>query len=96
MYAPEVSMTWVRSTLGRNSWMTLEPNSRFMNEFAVIIPTNPAGRSADPWTASWKNRSLNGTASEYCRWQESYSARYTPLSAASFTVMYGGFPTTVV
>ena len=38
MYAPDVSSTWVRSTLGKNDSISFFPNSRFMNEFAVINP----------------------------------------------------------
>ena len=32
-------MTCVRSTFGKNSSISFLPNSRFMNELAVIIPT---------------------------------------------------------
>ena len=39
MYAPDVSITWVRSTRGRNDSISFFPNSRFMNELAVINPT---------------------------------------------------------
>jgi len=43
------------------------PNSRFINEFAVIIPINPAPSA---FVAKLKNRSKNGTASEYCLWHD--------------------------
>ena len=39
IYAPEVSMTCVRSMRGKNSSISFLPNSRFMNELAVIMPT---------------------------------------------------------
>ena len=59
-------MMWVSSTsLARNSSISFFPNSRFMNEFAVIIPTNPACPATDGLTARSKNRSVNGTPSEY-------------------------------
>ena len=32
-------MTCVRSIVGKNSSISFLPNSRFMNELAVIIPT---------------------------------------------------------
>ena len=38
MYAPLVSMTWVRSTVGRYCSMSFLPNSRFMKLLAVIWP----------------------------------------------------------
>jgi glycine/D-amino acid oxidase-like deaminating enzyme len=38
MYAPLVSITAVRSWAGTHSSMSFLPNSRFMNELAVIIP----------------------------------------------------------
>jgi len=50
-----------------NSSMSFFPNSRFMNEFATIIPTYPAG-SLVPFSgdsARSKNRSMKGTTSEY-------------------------------
>ena len=64
MYAPDVSMTCVRSIFGKNSSISFLPNSRFMNELAVICPTYPLA----PFPVvkhSSKNRSANGTASEY-------------------------------
>ena len=49
----------------RNSSISFGPNSRFMNEFEVICPVQPAGRSPLAGLASWKNRSMNGTVSAY-------------------------------
>ena len=60
---------------GKNSSISFLPNSRFMKELAVIMPDEPGWLHASPWSsgmpssASWKNRSVNGTASEYLRWQ---------------------------
>ena len=62
-------MTWVRSTRGRNTSMIFEPNSRFMKELAVIIPTKPGACLVPPLIASSKNRSVKGTPSEYFMWQ---------------------------
>ncbi len=39
---PEVSMMWVRSNLGKKSSISFLPNTRFMKELAVIMPTCPA------------------------------------------------------
>ena len=77
MYAPEVSTTWVRSRVGRKSLTSLRPISRFMNELAVIIPTNPAEvpRAASGVAARWKNSSVNGTPREYLPEHESHSSR---------------------
>jgi hypothetical protein len=33
-----VSMTCVKSMVGKYSWISFLPNYRFMNEFAVICP----------------------------------------------------------
>ena len=95
MYAPEASTTWVRSRRGRKPSISLRPNSRFMNELAVISPTKPAG-SAAPADASArsKKRSVNGAPSEYLRWHEAKRSRYAWFSAGSFGVTYGGLPTT--
>jgi hypothetical protein len=61
--------------VARYSSMSFLPNSRFMNEFAVIIPTNPACPASIGVAARSKNRSVNGTPSEYCRWQVGYRSR---------------------
>ena len=46
--------------------MSLLPNSRFMNEFEVIWPTQPAGDDRRPTRfASSKNRSMKGTVRAY-------------------------------
>ncbi len=52
--------------------MSLLPNSRFMNEFEVICPTQPAG---SPRLASWKNRSMKGTVRAYLPLHVVYLAR---------------------
>ena len=44
--------------------------------------------------ASWKIRSANGTESEYFPIQLVYSYAILSFSCLSFTVMYGGLPTT--
>ncbi|NIL92801.1 hypothetical protein RhoFasSB10_05165 [Rhodococcus fascians] len=69
IYAPEVSMMSLRSTVGRNSSMSLVPNSRFMKELEVICPTQPAGeRLSRPSRARRKKSSMNGTVRAYWRW----------------------------
>ena len=45
--------------------MSLEPNSRFMNELLVIWPTQPAGELPSAFTANSKNSSMNGTLRAY-------------------------------
>ena len=66
MYAPDVSITWVRSSRGKNSSISFLPNSRFMNELAVIWPVYPAPTPhVNRGSASLKIRSANGTDSEY-------------------------------
>ena len=58
-------MTWVTSFVGSHSSMSFLPNSRFMNEFAVISPTYPARSAEAPGVARCQNCSVNGTPSEY-------------------------------
>ena len=48
MYAPLVSMTCVRSTVGKYSSMSFLPNSRFMKLLEVIWPVKPPVASAEP------------------------------------------------
>ena len=63
MYAPDVSTTWVRSTVGTERFsISFFPNSRFMNEFAVISPDvsgpwlREAGGAGAPATPARENR----------------------------------------
>ena len=84
-----MSTTWVRSRRGRTRPISLRPNSRFMNELAVIMPTKPAGSAAPGGgaRARSKKRSVNGAASEYLPWHESKRSRYARLIAGSRGVM---------
>ena len=52
---------------GKKDSTNFFPNSRFMNEFAVIIPTYPAASEPLACSASPKNLSVNGMVSEYWR-----------------------------
>ena len=63
-----MSATRRRSWLARKSSISLEPNSRFMNELLVIWPTQPAG---SPLLASAKNSFMNGTVRAYVPLQTS-------------------------
>ncbi len=89
MWAREVSMMCVRSQPGMYRSTSFLPNSRFMNEFAVIMPTKPLHPAR-----RLKKRSMKGTASEYWRWQEPKRFRYSEFRDLSLTAMYGGLPTT--
>ncbi len=96
MYAPDVSRTCVRSHFGRNSSTSFDPNSRFMNEFETMAPIQAAvPRSSGPDCSQRStSRSMNGQTSEYFPLHVMNLSRYSWLSPASFTVMYGGFATT--
>ncbi len=71
---PEVSMTWVRSTVRKE----------LLDQLLAELPLHEGVGGDQPdvarafrpvrllrhgCKASWKNRSVKGTASEYCRWQ---------------------------
>ena len=70
-------------TVGRNSSISFVPNSRFMNEFEMIVPSQPAvPRPSGPGCAQRsKSRSMNGQTSEYFPWHVREPAPGTPRSA---------------
>src|SRR5688572_27951919 len=77
MWAPDVSMTWVRYQDGMSFSIRFLPDSRFMKEFVVIIPTNPAGWPRPLSVTESSNKAcMNGAAREYFpRHASGYRAR---------------------
>ena len=60
--------------------MSFLPNSRFMNELATIMP-DESGVAVAAGSASSKNRSMNGTTSEYLHVARAVTLPVQPRSA---------------